>query len=40
MDDEIGEVEDEEFLDDGEVGSGRAGTEGPEAQAMHVIDEP
>jgi hypothetical protein len=39
-DDEIGEVEDEEFLDDGEVGSGRAGTEGPEAQAMHVIDEP
>jgi hypothetical protein len=29
----------EDFLDDGEVGSGEAGTDGPESAAMHVIDE-
>ncbi len=29
----------EEYLDDGEVGSGQGGLDGPEAQAMHVIDE-
>jgi hypothetical protein len=39
-DDELREPdESEEFLDDGEVGSGEGGGDGPEAGAMHVIEE-
>jgi hypothetical protein len=38
--DELGEEDEaDEFLDDGEVGSGEGGEGGPESAAMHVIEE-